>query len=66
MIDKTKEENNSAFADKKTTHPTFLQRSVSAPAIAEHVSKRYSSYPYKHLTLSLLYMIGIGGCTTNI
>lgn len=39
MFDTTQDEINPTFAsDKKFPQPPFLQRSVSAPAIAEHVS----------------------------
>lgn len=39
MFDTTQDEINPTFtSDKKFPQPPFLQRSVSAPAIAEHVS----------------------------
>lgn len=38
MNENSQEELNSSFVENKAAHPTFLQRSVSAPAIAEHVS----------------------------
>lgn len=46
MNENSAEEMNpsSTFADKKAAnHPAFLQRSVSAPAIAEHVSCQFNS-----------------------
>ncbi len=49
MFDTTQDEINPTFtSDKKFPQPPFLQRSVSAPAIAEHVSGGMNSLQIIH------------------